>query len=248
LDGAVCVAGSGIDCYLDDRDVGAPLRVDPKLEAGTKAFGISGLGDLAIAVGASANTTPTKAVVGPLEGPFAPPAGTFPPWTQNFNYWRHFDGGLITIGADGGANRTAYQLDARGWANGLVVGNQAALPFDDVILVPGSPSRLAARRGSSFLTADSEMFTNFAELYDIRASAFATFAGDVRVAVRRKAVGPPAVDRIYRSEAVASDGATAIELKAGSVWLRWTVDKKLGILGARDCADDTHLFATIVNF
>jgi hypothetical protein len=53
---------------------------------------------------------------------------------------------------------------------------------------------------------------------------------------------------VYRSEAVASDGATAIELKAGSVWLRWTVDKKLGILGARDCADDTHLFATIVNF
>ncbi len=56
------------------------------------------------------------------------------------------------------------------------------------------------------------------------------------------------MDRIYRSEAIASDGVPKIELQAGSVWLRWTVDKKLGILGARDCADDTHVFATIVNF
>ena len=251
LNGALCVAGaSGIDCYLDARDVGAPVRVAPKLAAGIRAFGISGMGDrLAIAVGASADTTPSDALVGPPEGPFTTPAGAFTPWTTGGNYWRYFDGGLVTVGAERGQNRTARQLDAKGWAREVVIDDRASSPaFDDLLLIQVSPSRLAGRRAKVVLTADTTNFENLADLPDIQASAFALFDGEPRVALRRKVVPPNAFDRIYRMEAVASDNATQFDLRARLAWLRWTVDRQLGILGTRDCADDTHLFATIVNF
>ncbi len=251
MNGTVCVAGpSGIDCYLDDRDVRAPVRVDPKLAAGMRVFGISGLGDrLAIAVGASATTTPSQALVGPPDGPFTTPAGPFTPWTSSGNYWRYFDGGLVTVGADRGQNRTVRQLDAKGWAGEVVIDDRASSPaFDDLLLLQVSPSRLAGRRSEVVLTADTTTFANLADLPDIQAAAFATFDGEPRVALRRKVVPPNAFDRIYRMESVASDNATQVDLRAGLAWLRWTVDKQLGILGTRDCADDSHLFATIVNF